>query len=437
MLCHRSFVIICLLLVAFVSPLRVWTQDVDATIDVRYVEDGRDDRITFDVVLTRRSTMWSHWANATLRIEAVELRQTGGLVPGRHTIELLPGTSDLPLVPYVPGAMQGYACVAEIVQGRLRITFMGPDSVGQSIVLDETNATIRLGRFVLASIDGSALSTGLVVAEPQRLLQSNASKLMQDSTSEVSGRDVVWYTLHDNVELRTRYSVVHSTAPGCDTTSIAGFDGQYRGDRIVELAFTTECEQHVAGFIIERALIDRRQPERLVFSARANLDYGSNDELAGCDSCPNGWTRTGLRDPVDYRRERYAYRLLGVQAETGERIIYDTAIVQIPGASIRNAAVVQNPFRQRVDITFDVEDRMRIDALVYDLRGGRLGAVLDAFGQPMVNYVVPPGQNLSGFYEFGEVSSQGLINIVLIGYPMDERSTDEVSRIVLKAQHLR
>jgi hypothetical protein len=55
----------------------------------------------------------------------------------------------------------------------------------------------------------------------------------------------------------------------------------------------------------------------------------------------------------------------------------------------------------------------------------------------MVNYVVPPGQNLSGFYEFGEVSSQGLINIVLIGYPMDERSTDEMSRIVLKAQHLR
>jgi hypothetical protein len=80
---------------------------------------------------------------------------------------------------------------------------------------------------------------------------------------------------------------------------------------------------------------------------------------------------------------------------------------------------------------------MRIDALVYDLRGGRLGTLLDPSGQPMVNYVVPPGQNLSGFYEFGEVSSQGLINIVLIGYPMDERSTDEMSRIVLKAQHLR
>jgi hypothetical protein len=333
--------------------------------------------------------------------------------------------------------MQGYACVAEIVQGRLRIAFMGPDSVGQSIVLDETNPTIRLGRFVLASIDGSALSTGLVMAEPQRLLQSNASKLVQDSTSEESGRDVVWYKLHDNVELRTRYSVVHSTAPGCDTTSITGFDGRYRGDRIVELAFTSECEQHVAGFIIERALIDRRQPERLAFSARANLDYGSNDELAGCGSCPNGWTRTGLRDPIDYRREQYAYRLLGVHAETGERVIYDTAIVQIPGASIRNAAVVQNPFRQRVDITFDVDDRMRIDALVYDLRGGRLGTLLDPSGQPMVNYVVPPGQNLSGFYEFGEVSSQGLINIVLIGYPMDERSTDEMSRIVLKAQHLR
>jgi len=436
-LCHRSFFIISLLLVAFVSPLRVWTQEVDATIDVRYVEDGRDDRITFDVVLTRRSTLWSHWANATLRIDAVELRQTGGLVPGLHTIELLPGTSDLPLVPYAPGAMQGYACVAEIVQGRLRIAFMGPDSVGQSIVLDETNPTIRLGRFVLASIDGSALSTGLVMAEPQRLLQSNASKLVQDSTSEESGRDVVWYKLHDNVELRTRYSVVHSTAPGCDTTSITGFDGRYRGDRIVELAFTSECEQHVAGFIIERALIDRRQPERLAFSARANLDYGSNDELAGCGSCPNGWTRTGLRDPIDYRREQYAYRLLGVHAETGERVIYDTAIVQIPGASIRNAAVVQNPFRQRVDITFDVDDRMRIDALVYDLRGGRLGTLLDPSGQPMVNYVVPPGQNLSGFYEFGEVSSQGLINIVLIGYPMDERSTDEMSRIVLKAQHLR
>lgn len=434
---HRSFVFVCLVLLAFVGPLRVWTQEVDATIDVRYVEDGRDDRITFDVVLTRRSAMWSHWANATVRMDAVELRQTGGLTPGLHTIELLPGTSDLPLVPYVPGSMQGYACTAEIVQGRLRIAIVGPDSVGQALVLDEANPSIRLGRFVLASTDGSALSIELAMAEPQRLLQSNASKLVQDSTSVESGREVVWHQRHDNIELRTRYSVVQSNKPGCDTTSITAFDGRYRGDRIVELAFTSECEQHVAGFVIERALVDRRQPDRLEFAARADLDYESNDELAACGSCPNGWTRTGLRDAVDYRRERYAYRLLGIHAESGTRVAYDTVFVQIPGASIRNAAVVQNPFRQRVDITFDVDDRMRIDAAVYDLRGGRLGALLDASGQPMVNYTVPPGQNLRGFYEFGEVSSQGLINIVLIGYPMDDRSADEVSRIVLKAQHLR
>jgi len=425
------------MLIAFVGPLRVWTQEVDATIDVRYVEDGRDDRITFDVVLTRRSAMWSHWANATVRMDAVELRQTGGLTPGLHTIELLPGTSDLPLVPYVPGSMQGYACTAEIVQGRLRIAIVGPDSVGQALVLDEANPSIRLGRFVLASTDGSALSIELAMAEPQRLLQSNASKLVQDSTSVESGREVVWHQRHDNVELRTRYSVVQSNKPGCDATSITAFDGRYKGDRIVELEFTSECEQHVAGFVIERALVDRRQPDRLEFAARADLDFGSNDELAACGSCPNGWTRTGLRDAVDYRRERYAYRLLGIHAESGTRVVYDTVFVQIPGASIRNAAVAQNPFRQRVDITFDVDDRMRIDAAVYDLRGGRLGALLDASGQPMVNYTVTPGQNLRGFYEFGEVSSQGLINIVLIGYPMDERSPDEVSRIVLKAQHLR
>ena len=437
MLCRRSTVIVLLLMVAAMSPLCLWAQEVDATIDVRYVEDGRDDRITFDVVLTRRSAVWTHWANATVRIDAVELRQTGGLVPGLHTIELLPGTSDLPLVQYAPGSMQGYACTAEIVQGRLRIAIVGPDSTGQAVVLDETNPVIRLGRFVLASTDGSALTTELAMAEPHHLMQSNAAKLVQDSVTKASARDIAWYHRHDNVELRTRYNVVHSTAPDCDTTSISAFDGWYRGDRVVELAFTSACEQHLAGFIIERALVDRRQPERLQFSPRTNLDYGSNDELAACGSCPNGWTRAGLRDPIDYRRERYAYRLIGVHAETGERVIYDTAFLQIPGAIIRNAAVIQNPFRQRVDITFDVEDRMRIDAVVYDVRGGRLGALLDASGQPMVNYVVPPGQNLRGFYEVGEVSSQGLINIVLIGYPLDERSADEVSRIVLKAQYLR
>lgn len=437
MLCRRAMIIACLLANALVSSVHLWSQEVDATIDVRYVEDTRDDRITFDVVLTRRSATWSHWANATLRIDATELRQTGGLIPGLHAIELLPGTSDLPLVPYMPGSMQGYACGAAIVQGRLRIAVIGPDSVGQAVMLNEANPAIRLGRFVLATTDGSPLSTELAMAEPHHLMQSNASKLLQDSTTTASGDDVMWYRRHDNVELRTRYSVVHSTTPDCDTTSIAAFGGRYQGDRVVELAFTSECEQYLEGFIIERALVDRRQPERLDFTARANLDYGSNDELTACSDCPNGWTRTGLRDAVDYRRERYAYRLLGIHAETGERVIYDTTIVQIPGAIIRNAAVLRNPFRQRVDITFDVDDRMRIDAVVYDVRGGRLGALVDASGQPMVNYVVPPGQNLRGSYEFGEVSSQGLINIVLVGYPLDERSIDEVSRIVLKAQHLR
>lgn len=436
MLCRKVSLLVTFIVMLCTAP-RLWTQRVDATIDVRYIDDARDDAVTFDVVLTRRSSTWTHWANATLRLEAVELRQTGGLVPGLHTIELLSGTSDLPFVPYVPGAMQGYACRAEIVQGRIRITVVGPDSVGQTVMLTETNPVIRLGRFVLATADGSALSTDLVMAEPQRLMQSNASKLEEDSITIESGRDIVWYKRHDNVELRTRYTVVHSTTPDCDTTSVTVFDGRYRGDRRVELSFTTECERHVEGFVIERALIDRRQPDQLAFSPRVNLDYGSNNELVACDSCPNGWTRTGLSDAVDYRRERYAYRLLGVHAETGERIVFDTAVVQIPGAAIRNAAVVQNPFRQRVDVTFDVDDRMRIDAVVYDVRGGRLGALVDASGQPMLNYVVPPGQNLQGSYVFGDISSQGLINIVLVGYPMDERVSDEVSRIVLKAQHLR
>jgi hypothetical protein len=41
------------------------------------------------------------------------------------------------------------------------------------------------------------------------------------------------------------------------------------------------------------------------------------------------------------------------------------------------------------------------------------------------------------FFDLKDVASQGLINFVLIGYPINDTSIEELSRIVIKAQHLR
>ena len=436
MLYRKSYVVLLLILSSF-SVASVHAQNADARISLLMVDEERQDRITFDVMLTRFGDSWNHWANMTLRIEAVDLRQTGGLIAGIHRAELLAGTSDLAIVPFDSSQMRGYTVEADIVQGRLRIMVLGPDSVDLSVRLTSERPTIRIGRFELSSVDGSAVTTELAFAEPTDVFQAHAAKLAQDSVIESLGQAVTLYRRHDNVEIATRYAVGSATTPECDSAEVAAFEAVYRGDLSVQLRFAAVCEDQLDGFLIERALVDRRTPSVLAFQPRTNLDYTANSSLAACGTCDQPRTIDDVIDGVEYRRETYAYRLIGVQAESGDRIIFDTAVVHVPNAVVSNASVLRNPFRGRVDVAFDAEDRMRINAAAYDVLGNKLGDLIDADGNQMVNLVVQRGSGYRASFDVGDIASQGLVNIVIIGHPIDDRSIDELSRIVLKAQHLR
>ncbi|MBU3741154.1 MAG: hypothetical protein FGM24_02595 [Candidatus Kapabacteria bacterium] len=434
---YRNLIVVAVLALSMLGTASLHAQKVDARISLLMVDDQRQDRVEFDVVVTRVDDSWQHWANTTLRIEAVALRQTGGLIAGVHRIDLVPGSSDLALVPYDATQMRGYTCTADIVQGRIRILVYGPDSLDQTIQLSATRPTIRIGRFALSTVDGSAISTELAFAEPTEVWQAHAAKLVQDSIITAAGQEVYVYRRHDNVEIATRYGIGSSTTPDCDSVQIMAFEALYRGDLSVQLRFSTVCEEQLDGFLIERALVDRRRPNVLEFQARANLDYANNTSLAACGTCDKGRTVDDILDGVEYRREAYAYRLVGVRAGRGDRIIFDTAVVHIPNAIVSNASVLRNPFRDRVDVLFDADDRLRIDAAAYDVLGNKLGDLVDADGHPMVNLMVQRGSGYRASFNVGDIASQGLVNIVIIGHPIDDRSIDELSRIVLKAQHLR
>lgn len=434
MRCRNHWWILLLVLGIVITTATIQAQPFEAAIELRYVDDGRSDVVTFELWLTKRSETWQRWANATLRIDAADLAVTGDLSERTYRLRFVPGTSELPLSPYNDQSMNAYALATNIVDGRLRVTVAGPDSADASIAM--LDVPLRIGRFEVARVDGSDITTDLAFAEPLTLLQAVAAKRDDDSVTVASGESTVWYRRHDNVPLHTRFSIRSATVP-CDSAAIHAFHAAYTGDMRVQLGFGVECEATMEGFVIERALVDRRMPNRLAFERRDHLHYEVNPTLTAKRGGIARRSIADLHDTAAFRREVYAYRLIGIEGATGRRIPYDTVLVYIPGAIIANASIIENPFQDRVRIRFDVNDRIRVTARVYDVQGGMIGALEDEQGTPLIDYLMPRGNDYTAAYRFGEIASQGLVNIVLIGVPADEQQRENTSRVILKAQHLR
>jgi len=430
--CRR--IVALLLSCALTAFSSLFAQPFDARLELRYVDDGRDDVVTFDIWLTRLNDTWQRWANCTVRIDLVDVAVTGGVTSTTYRCTYVESSSDMPTGPYSDRAMTTYAIRPDIVNGRIRIVVIGPDSVDQAIPIAQT--PLRIGRFELSRTDGSSVSTALAFAEPLAMWQANAGKLMRDSVTSEAYGVATWFDRHDNVPLRTAYAV-RSSSVSCDTASIYAFRSTYAGDLDVQLDFDVECETTLLGFVVERSLVNPINPERLTFEPRQQLSYDTNPLLLAKRGMVTRRQINGVRDTVEGRREVYAYRLVGIEASSGRAIVYDTVFVAIPGAIIANASVLENPFQERIRIRFDVLDRVRVTARVYDLQGAMLGVLSNDQGVPLVQFPLARGTDYMGEFRLDETASQGLVNIVLIGVPDEDLAAENISRIILKAQHLR
>jgi hypothetical protein len=422
-------------LLCCLAPFSRVAAQTDAIIRVTPLLDPVFERMTFDVTLHRVSDKWQFWANVSLRIESVDLQLTGGFNPGVHVIALLPGTSDLPLVPYTPGAMNGYYIDAGFVNGQIKIHVIGPDSVDDAISVVNPDS-IKIGQFTVTSNDKSFVPEVLAVSVPVDYFQANAFKIDHDSATGAGANSNVWYVKHDNPPLITEYLASPPPPDICD--AVFEFTGQYEGDLKVGLQFKVSDEHCYEGFWIERSLVKLRDLSDLNFEQRPQLLYQNEPRLLSC-KCLLPQVHDSLYDMTEYRREIYAYRLIGQRlpnyGDTAQ--IIDTIFVRIPNAIISNARLLDNPFKDETTVRFNIDDRLYLTAKVFDLGGRLIGTLLDESGEEIVDKEYAAGVGYRALWKAPDVASQGLYNVVLIGIPFRDDSIEQLSRVILKAQLIR
>lgn len=414
------------------SPLSA-QPDVRATLAPAL--DPRYDRMSFDLILRRLTPRWEYFANTTLRIESVDLAPTGGFNPAIHTVTFEPDSSDLNLVNYNTPSMTGYHVDYAIVNGDIVVNIIGPDSVDVAHAMSPAD-TIRLGRFLVTSNDNSYVPEILAYSAPTDYYQACAFKIDHDSvTGTGSGRNV-WFVKHDNPPLVIEFDEQAPPPDICDAKF--NFYGEYIGDLRVRLGFDVTDEHCYEGFFMERALVNRLDPNTLNFAGRPQLTYLNEPRLLSC-LCLAPQVHEWFFDDVEYRREMYAYRLIGKRlpfyGDSNE--VIDTIFIRIPNAIISNARLLENPFKDQTVVRFNADDRLKLTAKVYDL-GGRLIDVLEtAEGEKVEDKEYPLGTDYRIVFRAPDIASQGLYNIVLVATPMNDVSIEEMSRVILKAQLVR
>lgn len=410
---------------------------VQANIVVTTQFDPRVDYLVFDVEVTRVSEDWLLWSNATLRLLANDATGVVTLDSTLYSIAYVPATSVLPIVPYTPGAMAGFAIDPQLDTSFISIAVHGPDSASSAFIMPQTNNPYRIGRFEIHRLDGTPAPSfvSIVLSRGERY-QAHAFKMDHDSVTGTAAEREVWYQNHDNVEMLTAYSYTQRGAP-CTELKVTEFTGDYIGDLKISLRFVAECELFTEGFFFERAIVQDANPTVLAFQPLPLLTYLTNPALIACSTCVAPTVYANFIDPVLYRRTLYAYRIASVKKITGEIVYHDTVFVRIPNSVISNAAILENPFKDRTAVQFNVDDRLKLTAAAYDLGGRLLRYLTDENGNEIINLEYAQGVKFLAKFDASDIASQGLYNIILIATPIDDLSIEQLSRVVLKAQLLR
>lgn len=409
---------------------------VQANIIVTNVFDSRTDYLVFDVDVRRVSDDWLLWADATIRLWANDSTALVPLDSTQYSITYVAGSSVLPITPYAAGSMSAFAIDPQFDTSFVTIAFHSPDSAGSAFGLPLRDSLYKLGRFEIRRLDGGVAPLFVsVVNTRNNRYQAHAYKMDHDSVTGTGAEREIWFQRHDNVEMLTAYSYVERGAP-CTVLVVTEFTGAYIGDLKVRLDFVAECELFTQGFFFERSIVTSNSGV-LTFEPLPLLTYTANPALIACSTCVGPNIYANFVDDVLYRRTQYAYRIASVRAGTGEVTYHDTVFVRVPNAIISNAAILENPFRNRTTVQFNIDDRLTLTAAAYDLGGRLIRYLNDENGNPIINREYPQGVKYLAKFEAPDIASQGLYNIVFLAIPFNDRTIEDLSRVVLKAQLLR
>ncbi len=402
----------------------------EVTLDSIYL--AKPDELQFTLRLERVSDSWKYWANGTFQFAFDSAGYD--VSPNRHTIELVPGSSNLNIIP-IPGVLPtvSYIVTPNVLQGRFSITVAGPEKFEDCIVPPLDTQGITIGKFIIRTTDGSVLPGKLRWLEPFIYYQANAYKIDHDSLLTPS---VVFATTNDNLEMDDGLNVFvgYETRefPGLRTI-VKNFNAEYIGLKRILLTWETLSEAYVDGFIVVRGLRTSSVSEpELVYYKDTIADYRRTDPksagLVGLGTSPVGREYTVDHDTIEYRGLEYCYKLL-YRDFSGNLITAAYDCERIPNSIITRATPSPNPFNSKTNIKYIVEDDVMLDVFVSDLTGRIL------FYLKKGEYVVRGPHNDVDFVADYN-AQEGLYNVIFIAYPIDD-PTVELSRAIVKLQLIR
>lgn len=415
-------------------------KDTMAVVKLTDIKFLSENELRFNLRLQNVSdNKWLYFANGTYQI-TFDVPEELGIVPDASKMNIkFTGNTDLKLMT-TPGVNDelpkvNYRIFSEISKNnRISIFIVGPEDYENALYIAPTDTGAILGEFVLSGKNGFEIPEKLKWQEPLDFYQACAYKLFNDT---LIAPGVVWHVKNSNLEMfdsLKNYITIYTKDNDREDFILDWFKVKYEGQKVVSVEWKTSSEPYNKGFILKRGIKpDFTMTENDVQYTDTIAYYPANPELKGTGRNGLGGLYFVL-DSVDYRQVTYCYQL----EYMFEKGTYKTdsllarKCIDIPNAVIYEAIASPNPFKDKTNINFWLEDDAFVTVKVYDVRGKELITLCKD-----VPYKINMHQDPHVLtYAPGELAPTGVYQVEITAIPIKDQSiTRSVS--YLKVQLIR
>lgn len=410
---------------AFYQTAVIYAQpEILARVIIYDTEQPTQDVLTFKLKLERTSDIWDAWANGTFQFKFIDpnfvIDPTNLEITRMFDSDLAFGVmsgSDLPSDAYIVNP--------HFMGDRIGIAFAGPDTYEDAI---KVYPEIKLEQFMIRTLDGTPLPEMVQWFSPFDYYQACAYKLERDSTIN---NVEYFFKKDDNIEMWDGGHIVDfvdDSVKEC-LTLLDTLSAEYVGGKKVALWWNTSQECRNRGFIIKRGFSTPFNKEMYGYHELMRFDLPGpfQQNLQGLGTRIPGRKYKVNYDTVSQRDLEYIYDLFYMDYYGEEHFLASDTVV-VPHAVISYAQNNPNPFENETQIVYTIDDECYLDAFVYDLNGK---LVMQLYNKEYRNV----GQ-YKATLRMPEFASQGLYDLLLIAYPIDDTEI-ELSRAIVKMQLVR
>lgn len=426
----KIFIIIMIFLVN--CKINIYALDTLAYVNVNNTYLVNSHTLEFQLRIQRNSEKWLKFVNGTFQFTFPQ-----GITIDSNEFEIQLYQTDLPET-VISGAglpKKEYLIEYQKFDERFSITILGPENYIDCVDVP-TDTSLLLGQFRLIKTGGDPIPNRIDWLTPQNYYQAVAYKIEIDSIES----NVTWYYSDDNIDIHDGRNNTFSI--DYDDRRPWGFELEdfwvrYAGQTNLQYGWSTRREINAVGYTVLRGykFSDAQVLYTDTIGTFVDYDHYIADFLSQGIS-PTGFIYGDFDDQVQYRGGEYSYALWG-RLINDEGFEFDSLLsirdVPVPHAVIVQANATPNPFNISTKINYKLDDDVYLTAFVSDLLGKQVKFLTHPeTGEKFDKLLMPMGEHYT-IFNAPELASQGLYNIVLIAYPIND-PTIEISRAVVKVQ---